>query len=166
VADGIEIERAWLEANIVDVSMPVIGPFKCNRAVVPYIRAAVAELIETGAIDAIDRDDFQLAGGCFNSRLMRGGDKGFALSRHAWGIAIDFNPSTNRYGHPVTLDPEVAAIMRSWGFAWGGMWTVPDGMHFEWTRMTNRVNCARVTVTGPATSAATWQVSPRAEPCS
>jgi hypothetical protein len=133
-SDGIEIEQAWLDANIVDVSIPGLGPFRCNRAVVPYIRAAVAELEGTGLMDEVDYQDFQLAGGCFNPRMMRGVDQGFALSRHAWGIAIDFNPSTNRFGGETNLSEDFGSVLRKWGFAWGATWTIPDGMHFEWVR--------------------------------
>lgn len=132
--DKIQIDQTWLDANIVEVELPVLGQFKCHRKVVPYLRAAVAELIVTGAIEEIDPNDFQLAGGCFNSRMIRGGDKGFAISRHAWGIAIDFNPSTNPYGGPVALDNRVGETFRRWGFAWGATWPYPDGMHFEWRR--------------------------------
>lgn len=128
----IDIEEAWEEANIVTVTVPRLGLFECHRKMVPYVRAALAQVEREGLYGELDPDDFQAAGGCFNSRLMKGGDKGFALSRHAWGVAFDLNPSTNRYGEEVTLHPRIGQIFRDWGFAWGAGWTVPDGMHFEW----------------------------------
>jgi hypothetical protein len=67
--------------------------------------------------------------------MMRGGDKGYALSRHAWGVAIDFNPSTNPFGGEVTISEDIGEVFRRWGFSWGATWTVPDGMHFEWVRI-------------------------------
>ena len=79
--------------------------------------------------------DFQTAGGCYNPRLIRGGDKGGAVSRHAWGVAVDLNPSTNRYGGAITLDRQVAEIFHYWGFAWGGGWVFTDGGHFEWKQL-------------------------------
>lgn len=147
--DFIVIDPAWVDENIVSVRFPETGPFRCHRAVVPYLRSAMAELRELGLTDLIDFSDFQTSGGCYVPRLMRGGDKGFALSRHAWGTAIDFNPSTNRYGGETTLPVEFGEVFRRWGFAWGAGWTVPDGMHFEWKRIpedADRHQCAPVRI--------------------
>lgn len=131
--DAIDIDDAWEEANIVFVEVPRLGGFKCHRRMVPYVRSALAEVEAAELGDSFDPVDFQLAGGCYNARLMRGGDKGFALSRHAWGAAFDVNPSTNQYGDTPTLDNRIGEIFRAWGFAWGAGWVKPDGMHFEWT---------------------------------
>jgi hypothetical protein len=30
------------------------------------------------------------------------------------------------------MDPRIVDIFRRWGFAWGGTWVRPDGMHFEY----------------------------------
>lgn len=133
--DQVEIDPAWRQANIVSVSLPLLGPFRCHRAVVPYLRAAIAEVREAGLGGHIDRGNFQLAGGCYNARLIRGNDKGGAVSRHTWGVAIDINPSDNPYGGRVGMDPRIGAIFRRWGFAWGGGWTFPDGGHFEWNHV-------------------------------
>ena len=81
----------------------------------------------------IDLADFQAAGGCFVPRLIRGGDKGGAISRHAYGAAIDFNPSDNRYGGEISMDIRIVRVFRDLGFAWGGGWTFTDGMHFEYS---------------------------------
>lgn len=133
-ADRIETDDAWYEANIVEVVLPRLGEFRCHKNVVPAIRGALGELERRGLADAIDPTDFQLAGGCYNPRLARGGDldRGFAVSRHSWGIAIDFNPSTNQFGAPSTLSDEFGQVLRDWGFAWGAGWPVTDPMHFEW----------------------------------
>ena len=165
LGDGIEIERSWLDANIVDAYVEELGSFRCNRAMMPYLRSAIADLRRQGSIDEIDYDDFQIAGGCFNSRMMRGGDKGFALSRHAWGIAIDFNPTSNPYGGPTELSPEFGDTFRDWGFSWGATWTVPDGMHFEWTGAPEVINaCARVRLVEPTSSSVTWSVQDAQDP--
>jgi hypothetical protein len=100
--------------------------------VVPYLRAALIEVMHAGLAEALDPADFQIAGGCYNPRFNRGGDPGYSLSRHSWGIAIDFNPSANPYGAAPTLSPGIVEIFKRWGFSWGGNWSVPDGMHFEW----------------------------------
>ncbi len=135
VGDAVVIEQAWKDENIVDVTLPLLGPFKCHRAVVPYLRSAIGEVINLGLWEHIDRRDFQIRGGCFNARLIRGGDKGGAVSRHTWGIAIDINPGDNPYGGRIGMDPDIAAVFQKWGFAWGGGWTYSDGGHFEWNHV-------------------------------
>jgi hypothetical protein len=59
------------------------------------------------------------------------------LSNHSWGTAFDINASTNGYnkkpaaiGKPGCLLPLVP-IAEKHGFAWGGFFGSPDGMHFE-----------------------------------
>lgn len=165
--DGIEMDETWLAENIVDVNIEGLGPFRCNRAVVPYLRAAVADLERSGLMEAVDYTDFQLAGGCFNARMMRGGDKGYALSRHAWGIAIDINPSTNPYGGPTELPDGFGDVLRRWGFSWGATWTVPDGMHFEWARMPDEiVTCTPFRLSEPGSTTVTWLVDASTSACS
>ena len=80
----------------------------------------------------INPTDSRLNGGCFVPRLIRGPSGGF-LSRHSFGIAIDVNPSTNPFGGTPTIDQRLVEIVKKYGFSWGGTWTRPDGMHFEWT---------------------------------
>ncbi len=133
--DKIRIDPEWVAVNIVTVNLPILGTFKCHRSMLPYLEHALDEAIDAGLGSVIDPVDFQRAGGCYNARLIRGGDKGGAISRHSWGIAVDFNPSTNRYGGAVVMDPRLAEIFHKWGFAWGGGWVYPDGGHFEWTRL-------------------------------
>ncbi len=159
--DFIQIDPAWVEANIVDVSFPETGPFRCHRAVVPYLRSAMSELRSAGLADTIVFEDFQAAGGCYVPRLMRGGDKGFALSRHAWGTAIDFNPSTNRYGGELTLPEGFGEVFRRWGFAWGAGWTVPDPMHFEWKQIPAEPDghaCAAIRISWSVTGGVTLEL--------
>jgi hypothetical protein len=149
--DRIETDDVWYEANIVTVDLPRIGSFRCHSKIVPYVRGALAELEVRGLADEIDSADFQAAGGCYNARLARGGDlnRGFALSRHSWGIAIDFNPSTNQFGSLATLSEQFGQVWRDWGFAWGAGWRVSDPMHFEW----------HGTVTDPSHSSCVPQLS-------
>ncbi|MEX1004611.1 MAG: M15 family metallopeptidase [Acidimicrobiia bacterium] len=132
--DRIETDNHWYDANILTVELPRLGQFRCHRLVLPAIQGALGELEATGLADEIDPVDFQLAGGCYNPRLARGGDldRGFALSRHSWGIAIDFNPTSNGFGSAPSLSEEFGQVMRNWGFVWGAGWRIPDPMHFEW----------------------------------
>ena len=130
--DSVEVDRAWRDTWIVTVDFPIVGVTRCHRMVVPYVRAALDEVERSGLAGELDRTDFQIAGGCYNPRFNRGADPGYSLSRHSWGIAVDFNPTTNPYGGEPTLSLEVVEIFKRWGFSWGGGWSVPDGMHFEW----------------------------------
>lgn len=131
--DRVVVDPEWRAENIVNVNLPHLGPFRCHRAVVPMLEGALDEIEAAGLAWMIDYSDFQIAGGCYSPRLIRGGDKGGAVSRHTWGIAIDINPSDNPYGGVVRMDSRIGEIFRKWGFAWGAGWRFPDGGHFEWT---------------------------------
>jgi hypothetical protein len=82
-----------------------------------------------------------------------GGKATGTWSNHAYGLAVDLNPSENPYvGCGMTRDPKrlayanrskmrpgmvtpaVVAAFRSIGWKWGGSWTGPtkDYMHFSW----------------------------------
>jgi hypothetical protein len=54
------------------------------------------------------------------------------VSRHAWGAAVDINAAANPFGSLGTQDPRLVAVMKEWGFTWGGDWLSPDPMHFEY----------------------------------
>lgn len=70
-------------------------------------------------------------GGCFEYRKQRGGGK---LSLHAFGAALDLNPSTNRLGEEGDMPPEIVAIFEANGWTWGGRWVRPDFMHFQFAQ--------------------------------
>ncbi|HKX76609.1 MAG TPA: M15 family metallopeptidase [Acidimicrobiia bacterium] len=166
--DSVQVDPEWRDRWIVNVDFPLVGPTRCHRLAVPYVRGALAEVEAAGLADLLSRDDFQLAGGCWVPRFNRGGDPGFSLSRHAWGAAIDFNPSNNQYGAEPTMPAAIVDIFRRWGFSWGGTWTVPDGMHFEWVRYPDRysVVCSTLTVVPEDGSVeAGWAVAPRESGC-
>lgn len=126
----IEIDPDWVESNIVLAELPLLGRWRCHRAVVPDLVAALTQIQVEGLSDLIDARDSR-HGGCWVARRIRGASGG-AISRHAWGLAVDINPSTNQWGEEPLMDPRVVEIFRANGFAWGGTWTRPDGMHFEW----------------------------------
>jgi hypothetical protein len=131
--DALRIDPEWRDTWIVTADLPLVGQTRCHRMVLPYLRSALEEIERSGFAAELDRADFQAAGGCYNPRLNRGADPGYSLSRHSWGIAIDLNPSTNPYAGVPTLPTGVVDVFRRWGFAWGGGWAVPDGMHMEWS---------------------------------
>lgn len=164
--DQVEIDPAWVDANVVDVDLAPLGIFRCHRLVVPYLRGVVSELHRSSLIQLLDPADFQLAGGCYNPRFNRGGDPGYSLSRHAWGIAIDLNPSSNPYGSVPTLPLAVVEVFRRWGFSWGGTWSTPDGMHFEWRQLPLSYSsiCADLTVM-PLYAGGLWYLRPAEGDC-
>jgi hypothetical protein len=74
-------------------------------------------------------------GGSYNFRLMRGGNR---LSMHSWGCAIDLDPARNGFGDSTphfAQVPQVLEAFASEGWAWGGPWGKPDGMHFQAARV-------------------------------
>jgi hypothetical protein len=167
VGDSIIIDRGWLERWIVEIELPLIGRLRCHRLVIPYLRGALREIEAAGLDGLIDLDDTQAAGGCFNARLMRGGDRGFALSRHAWGAAVDLNPTSNPYGGEVVLPESVGNILRRWGFSWGAGWLVPDGMHFEWRSFPEDLPdlCPHLGLSPPGGALGLWTVYARNRSC-
>ena len=125
--DAVALDPAWVRANITTESVPGLGRVTCHRAVLPALRGALTDVVRAGLGGGLGR-----FGGCYNPRLIRGGDSGGFLSRHSYGVAVDLNTRNNVFGGRVSMDPRIVDIFRRWGFAWGGTWTRPDGMHFEY----------------------------------
>lgn len=127
--DSIVPDPRWVKAAIVDWSVPVIGRVRCHRNMVGQLAHAMAEIERAGLGPMIESYN-----GCYVPRFQRLDDS--VLSAHAYGIAIDFNAATNAQGDATPeIDPRIVAIMDRWGFAWGGRFRVPDGMHFEMARL-------------------------------
>ena len=129
--DSVALDPAWVRDNIRTEVVPIVGRVTCDRRVLVDLRAALAEVQRAGLAGRIDLADTRRAGGCWVPRLIRG-PSGGSLSRHSLGVAFDMNPSTNPFGGTPSLDRRVVAIFRDHGFAWGGTWPRPDGMHVEW----------------------------------
>ncbi len=126
----ITIDPAWVERHIVTAPVPILGRVTCNRAVIPQLRGALAEVVRRGLAGLVDPGDYA---GCYAARVIAG-DPGPSIGHHAWGSAIDLNAHANPQGLPPHQDPRLVAILERWGFTWGGRWLVPDGMHFELLR--------------------------------
>jgi hypothetical protein len=86
----------------------------------------MAELEASGLGGLVDPSDYA---GCHSARLM---SPGGPVSRHAWGMAVDLNASTNPFGAPPAQDPRLVEVMERHGFTYGGRWPTPDAMHFEY----------------------------------
>lgn len=76
------------------------------------------------------------AGGSYNCRKIANTD---SWSLHAYGLAVDLNPSKNPYGKPLRHDfpPQFIADVLDLtsngkqAFTWGGGWSTPDSMHWQ-----------------------------------
>ena len=137
-------EASWQSANL-PPGRNLLNEFvairaRCHLVIEPALRAAFAEIASVGAHTAFDVGDANSAGGCHNprfNRLANSSSIGF-LSRHSWAMAIDTNTRGSCQGcappNFVTRAGGCTAvrIMRKHGFAWGGNYLTPDGMHFEY----------------------------------
>jgi hypothetical protein len=127
-ADGfLSMDKAWVRTHITVTTVPVLGKVQCNRALIPQLRGALAEIEREGLAHRIDRGDYA---GCYSGRFVNRNPEA-GISHHAWGVALDINVSRNPFGATPHQDERVVEIFEHWGFTWGGQWLVPDGMHFE-----------------------------------
>lgn len=127
--DGsINQDRKWVNEHLQTARMPIIGTVRCHKLMIPQLEAALADLQAQGLGHLIKPEQ---AGRCFQPRFVERDPVNHALSKHAWGLAIDLNVYDNPEGSTPKMDSRVVAIFEKWGFRWGGRWTKPDGMHFE-----------------------------------
>ncbi len=99
--------------------------FVCHRLVVPKFQAAFKNVVDRGLEDQVKTFD-----GCYNVRNIRGGD---TWSTHSWAIAIDLNGPWNRFGQSnFEMTSELAQCYKDVGCIWGGEWSKPDAMHFQY----------------------------------
>lgn len=122
----IEIDPVWLSANIIDADVAILGSVRCHRRFVEVLEPALDEIAALGLSRLIDPTR---TAGCHVARTIA---PGLALSRHAWGAAIDLNIDRNPRGSYSTQDPRLVEVLTDQGLAWGGDWLVPDPGHYEW----------------------------------
>jgi hypothetical protein len=124
--DGtIQPDAAWVNANIVTATVPILGTVTCHRLMIPQLRGALQAVQNAGLAATVHHYD-----GCYVPRFIER-DPTHAISLHTWGIAIDIDAQTNGRGTAGTMDPRVVSIFKQWGFRWGGDWSYTDPMHFE-----------------------------------
>jgi hypothetical protein len=141
---SVSQDDAWVAASLppgrvlLNNSIPIRA--RCHNVVEPALRAALAETAARGLGATIDVANSNSFGGCHLARFNRltpDSTVGF-LSRHSWGMAFDTNTVGSCQG---CAPPDFATrpggcttvqIFRKHGFAWGGNFLTPDGMHFEY----------------------------------
>ncbi len=133
----------WESANLVKVPVPwrmvaawdkniLISSIRVHKECAQSLSSVLFRIWDaTGDQDTIEHWGMDKFGGGYNYRLMRGGSR---LSMHSYGCAVDFDPARNGMGDKTphfANCPEVVAAFKAEGWAWGGDWSNPDGMHFE-----------------------------------
>lgn len=118
-------DPGWVEEHIRTERVPILGRITCHRDFFPAVRGALAELADRDLGHLVVNREYS---GCWVPRFT-GARR--TVSRHAWGVAIDFNAASNPYGAEPDQDPRLVEVMERWGMNWGGEWLVPDAMHFE-----------------------------------
>lgn len=85
---------------------------------------------DTKALELLRSLNLDLYGGAYNFRPKRNSND---ISMHAYGLALDIDPSHNVLGSKKTTLPGwYIGCWTSAGFDWGGNWTKrKDPMHFE-----------------------------------
>lgn len=104
-----------------------------NRIIIEPLQNTLRALILRGL-----HTEFKTFDGCFNVRYVRGTENTTkVLSRHSWGLALDFNAAENPLNGKVTWSQAFLAVWRENRWTCGADWsTRPDGMHFEFNAFT------------------------------
>lgn len=147
--EAIKLLDDWATKNLVKVSIAALPDaaqhgvelVQFHRRVAPAFEKLLKAWGDAGLLEHI-----LVWNGSYAPRYKRGrapGPKQLAnaafLSAHSWGSAFDINARWNPLGHPpappgsVGSVWELVEIAEARGWAWGGRWRVPDGMHFEAT---------------------------------
>lgn len=95
-----------------------------NKEMAPALNQAFGNIVDRGLQKLVNE-----YGGCFEIRKSRGRSE---LSVHSWGLAIDINPTENPLGSAGKMPVELVKCFTDAGFVWGGTFTRPDPMHFQY----------------------------------
>ncbi len=146
INDDGQPDAAWESANLTTIvpPYPMIWSWSLKPVKSIRIHKKCAESL-FDALEQIGKDlphnirakaQLDRCGGGYNFRAMRLGSR---LSTHSWGCAIDLAPDLNwlgrKYSENAGMMPKVAVkAFESRGWVWGGKWTRPDAMHFQYCR--------------------------------
>ena len=113
-----------------------ISRIQCHKMIATNLLNVFNDLLTHYGLPELQRLGIDLFGGCVNVRLMRGSKTKW--SRHAWGVAIDLDPSRNqlketkrtaRFARP-EYTPMIDTFYKH-GFFSLGVEEDRDFMHFE-----------------------------------
>jgi hypothetical protein len=122
----LHIDPNWINSHLKTEDVPLLGQETCNVAFFPALISAMRQLQSRGLASLVKSN-----AGCYNPELLAA-KMTAPPAFHAYGAAIDINAPENPFGSPPSQDPRLVAVMKHWGFNWGGDFLVPDGMHFEY----------------------------------
>ena len=126
------------QRTLVTFTHPLLGArsLQFHQRALPHLKAALDAIEARRAAGTLQASIVSCQGTLSERHI--GHDIQKPLSRHTWGIAIDLNSQQNPLGQPPaaagqpgTLLPDIVEIFNACGFAWGGDFSTPDGMHFE-----------------------------------
>jgi hypothetical protein len=127
--------EAAVRRRLVTVSL-LDHPIRVHELVAPALQRVNAKLGPLLERQPAWRPLFAKPGGGFVYREIAGTDR---LSGHAFGIAVDLDPSHGAYHRwddgsrwRNEVPQEIVDIFESEGFIWGGRWYHYDTMHFEY----------------------------------
>jgi hypothetical protein len=141
--ENISIQGDWARKNLSIIELtqlmgisgaPNSGKVQCHNLVADSIRFMFQDFEQEGKLDLI-----HTWGGMFCPRFQRGSKT--ALSNHAFGTAFDLNVQWNMLGEEPANEDELGCvyglveIANKHGWYWGGHFSRPDGMHFEYARI-------------------------------
>lgn len=120
--------------------------FKVNKNCLVGFQEAFNNLYKAagGKQKTLDTWGVSIFAGCYNYRLMRGGN---SLSMHSWGCAVDLDPANNSLMDNTPRFAQFPEVLDAWsraGAIWGGDWDGDkdtlderrcDGMHWQFARL-------------------------------
>ena len=133
ITNGVWADSAkWLKVYTVPQALlpnfhyqgAMVKHISMHEAMLPAFTQAIQNAIDRGLQSCIKSFD-----GCWMVRNTRGSAE---LSVHCWGLAIDFNASTNQLGSKGDIDPRLVQCFKDVGFIWGGDFHRLDPMHFQY----------------------------------
>ena len=126
---ALEVDPAWVEENIVQQNVPVLGSLTCHRRAFRPLGEAMAA-IETAGDAALVADHGQT---CYEPSIELDDPEGL-LTAVDFGAAIELNRRANRPGDPPEQPSEVVRAMFDNAFGWGGKDAWPQGALFRYRR--------------------------------
>jgi len=137
MASSSQLRQWWAPYRCAPAKMPRLAFPGVNRTW--NLRVAEESIpLWQRFIEVMDRYDYKFresAGGTYNCRKIAGTN---SWSLHAYGIALDLNPSVNCYGcttndYPPGFIDDILAIETNGkrAFTFGGFWSNKDQMHWQ-----------------------------------